>query len=468
MGQARCRPLGRPIRAGDRTFLADTIGCGPHCRPGPDLERRVARVKSPNAVLAGKIAESGFSQEELAELLNQASRRLGEREGRASDRYVRNLLDGTVSWPQPRYRRCLELIFGCSVLDLGFIPPNGRGYGGSSHVAREEVELPVLRREFLLHGVRGAAWLAMSRIPDEGRIGMGDVERLRRGLRDLHEQDDLFGGGAVVDSAVAAARQLQALAESGRASERVGRALFSVAGTYWSTAGWFAFDAGDAEGARHHFNDALRAGLISGDALLQAQTWNYMSLQVRHDNPVEATAIGRAALGSTVVRRDAKLGALFHFRVAQGHAGRGERGMAQRALARAVEAFEKADDRERPLWLEFFDQSEVAGLKALLALTFGQYRLAEAELQDSRGGPPTSGARNLFIDTVRLAGAQLGVRDVDRAADTGHAALDVVPRLRSTRCAVMLHTFAGRMAAWDTAAAREWTDRYRLVSQTAG
>jgi hypothetical protein len=425
-------------------------------------------VKTPNAVLAAKIAALGFSQEELAELLNQASRRLGEREGRASDRYVRNLLDGSVLWPQPRYRRCLEAVFGCSVLDLGFIPPSGRGYGGRSHLAREEVKLPVLRREFLGHGVRGAAWLALSRIPGQGRIGMGDVERLRTGLRDLHAQDDLFGGGAVVDSAVVAARQLQALAESGRASERVGRALFSVAGTYWSTAGWFAFDAGDAQAARRYFNDALRAGLVSGDAMLQAQTWNYMSLQVRHDNPLEATAIGRAALGSTVVRRDAKLGALFHLRVAQGHAGRGERGLAARSLARAVEAFDKADDRKRPPWLEFFDHGEVAGLKALVALTFGQYRRAEAELRDSMGVASSSGTRNVFIDTVRLAEAQLGARDVDRAVDTGHAALDAVAGLHSTRCRAMLRTLAGRVAHWDTASAREWHDRYRLVAEMAG
>jgi tetratricopeptide (TPR) repeat protein len=293
---------------------------------------------------------------------------------------------------------------------------------------------------------------------------MTNVDELREQLASLHALDDRYGGGAVDDYAVKSARSIYAAFESHRMSERIERALHSVAGTYISTAGWFAYDAGDHVTAGHRFDRALRSALVSRDSMLQAQTWNYMSLHAaRVGRPAEALAIAKAGLSSTLARRQPKVAALFHTRVALRLAKRGERGAAERSLAHAFNALDRDDGRASPPWLAFLDAAELTGLSALARLYLGQYRLAEADARESLSLLEGPYARNRLYYTVQLAQAQLGTRQIEQACSTAHEALDLASDTRSSRSLNDLGEFRSRLAVWNTPEARDWMERLDTV-----
>ena len=105
-------------------------------------------------MLAARVSELGFSQVELAEEINSVCHRLTGQRGYATDRYVRQLLDGTTLWPRKAYRHSLEAIFRCSALELGFIPrasKPARTGEDPSHSDEQRVRkgAPVIRRDFL-------------------------------------------------------------------------------------------------------------------------------------------------------------------------------------------------------------------------------------------------------------------------------------------------------------------------------
>ncbi|MEU4385035.1 helix-turn-helix transcriptional regulator [Promicromonospora sp. NPDC023805] len=72
-----------------------------------------------NQILKTRMAESGFTQAELAEAVNADLRAAGY-EGTVSDRTVRNWLTGKTRWPHHRQRAALEALFNCPVTELGF------------------------------------------------------------------------------------------------------------------------------------------------------------------------------------------------------------------------------------------------------------------------------------------------------------------------------------------------------------
>ena len=63
-----------------------------------------------NTVLAGLLAEIGFTQAGLADAVNAVVEDLTGTPGRASDRWVRMLVDGSIRWPRYHYRQALEIV----------------------------------------------------------------------------------------------------------------------------------------------------------------------------------------------------------------------------------------------------------------------------------------------------------------------------------------------------------------------
>jgi hypothetical protein len=384
------------------------------------------------------MAEAGLSQRELAERMNEHSRALTGRAGTTDARYIRKLLDGTIRWPHARQRRSLEVVLDRSPVELGFIPPQQAAKPPRSSTttpARKREQLPVMRREFLRVGSAAVVSVVLPDLPSERSISMSDVHEMGASLPLMHTLDDRYGGGAVAPLAVRSAQHIQAALGKTRLPERVETALYSLAGTYASTAGWFAYDAGEHDLARQHFDRALRLAVISRDSTLQAQTWNYMGHQARWLGQVnEALAMAMAGLASSVARRDPKIAALFHARMAQGHAEHGELGRVQRSLGQAADALARDDGRERPPWIDFFDAAELAGLGAMAYLTLGQYRRAEENALRALVTISGTYARNRIGYTVDLAEAQLGAREVDLACATAHEALDLEAWCGLCRC----------------------------------
>lgn len=424
--------------------------------------------RAPNPHLAARMSELGISQRELAERLSRRNSDSPYEVGTTDARYIRKLLDGTIRWPHSRQREAIEVILGASSIALGFMPPRtaslARGSEQQKAVTHGEAKRPVIRREFLRVAGATVVSVAMPAVPMSRTITMNDVREMGTGLTLMHELDDKYGGGAVAQLATRSAHHIQQAVERGRLPARVEASLYSLAGTYTSTAGWFAYDAGQLDLARAHFDRALQLALISRDSMLQAQTWNYMGHQARglgHVN--EASAIAKAGLDSSTAKRDPKVSALFHARLALRHADRGERGLAQRSLGFAEDALSRDDGRERPPWISFLDAAELAGLSAITYLRLGQYKLAEHRARKALGALPATHTRNRIGYTVDLAEAQLGYRDVENACATAHEALSLAESSQSARSVKRLASFRTRVSVWSTTASREWLERYSTV-----
>jgi tetratricopeptide (TPR) repeat protein len=158
--------------------------------------------------------------------------------------------------------------------------------------------------------------------------------------------------------------------------------------------------------------------------------------------------------------------ALFHARVAHGHAYRGELGMAQRALGRARAALARVTpDTPTPPWLHFFNEAELAALAALAYQALGRYRLAcqQGELATAKVLPGY--LRNQTLYTLGLADSLLSDREVEQAAARATAGLELAGNLREGlhrgRVARRLHQLRGRFGQWpDVPAARRWAQAY--------
>lgn len=427
----------------------------------------MSKLRAPNPHLAARLAETGMSQRELAERMNQQCRQATGKPGTCDARYIRKLLDGTICWPHPRQRQAIEVVLEATSVALGFVPPRNASPSlppQQVNWTHSEDERPVIRREFLRVAGATVVSVALPAVPKARSISMKDVHEMKTGLSLMHTLDDRYGGGAIAQLAIQAANNIEDAVERGQLPERIELALYSLAGVYTSTAGWFAYDAGDHEVAGKHFDRALRLALISKDSMLQAQTWNYMGHQARWlGRTNEASAIARAGLASTIARRDPKVAALFHARLALGHADRGERGLARRSLGMAKDALNRDDGRERPPWLDFFTPAELAGHGAMAYLTLGQYELAEQRARAALTTIPDTYTRNRIGYTVDLAEAQLGCRAVDSACATAHVALDLAESSQSARSLTWLKSFHTRISVWSTAPAKEWMERYAAV-----
>ncbi len=427
----------------------------------------MTRLGARNAILAAKLSELGLSQTELAEEINSTCLRLTGRCGSATDRYVRQLLDGTTLWPHALYRRSLEVIFGCDALALGFIPRGSKpsAFAGQPSPGNDEPVQKgalVIRRDFLRLAPGAVVAVAFPDLTSVGRVGTHEIDALRRNLSELHALDNEHGGGLVTELAVQQVDRITAALRSAKVSSRIERSLYSLAGSYMSAVGWFALDAGKHGIAKTYLDQAMRAALVARDPILQAQTWNNMNLQeYRLGNKGEAFAIARAAVTSPAMRRDNTVAALLHARVALGHAEMGERGLAERSLGRASEALSQAEGTEAPLWLTFFTPAELSGLSAITELHLGRYSSAIHRTNDTLDLLPEGHKRNRLHYLLRLADVQLRARRVDEACSTAATALTLSRSIQSEHATVMLQALRTQMASWhQQRAAKEWIDQY--------
>jgi hypothetical protein len=429
-----------------------------------------------NLELAARIAELGLTEVEMADALNDAIEDATGRPGRISDRYVRHLLTGRVQWPWPHTRDALEIVCDKPVLDLGFTP-RGRSSSRGRHRARtpeaaREGE-PVDRREVL--GIAGGAVIStvIPGLPGRGRLGMSDVDRLRAPLTELIAIDDRLGGVALTTVASEQAQRILGAVERYELSTRVEGAVYALAGEYLAAAGWFSIDANELDAAGEFLDQALRTASIARDPLLQAQIWNNMAMRARQARAyTEAHAVAKAGLNSTAARRNPKVAALFHARVAHGHAFRGEYGSAERSLGRARSALSRArDDTPTPPWLVFFDEAELDGLSAIAYNTAGQHGRAEDFAQRYPDTLSRTRPRNRAHVLLHLAEARLGNREVEQAAQDAASALDLAGQmrdgLRKGRVAGRLSTLRQRFDRWShVPAARDWVDAYDTALAT--
>lgn len=429
---------------------------------------------SRNAVLAAYLAEYGLTRAGLATLVNDAvARRTGE-PGEASERWVYYLLSGSIRWPRDVQRQALEDVFGVSALDLGFLPPSGarrlrrptlgvvRAPRGGSAVDR---------RQFIVNAGGGAVAVVLPDLSGHTRLGMSDVEALREPLARLSALDSRRGGTSLAPAAAAMVKQIESALTRCQVSDRVRRAMYSLAGQYLAGAGWFAIDADDLPAASRYLDHALRVSVIGRDPMVQAHIWNSMAWRADQAGDYnEALAIAQTAVVSTAARRSPKVAALWHGWIGQGHAWQGHRALAERAFGRAHDALERANDNDPvPAWTAFLDHAEIDSQAAYSHLVLGRYDAAETAARDALRATPRQYQRNRVSRQLMLAHAHLGQRDVEQAAVVASAALDQARTLRSGRLIRKYRALHDQFTVWerDVPAAADWTRRFRAQVQAS-
>jgi hypothetical protein len=459
-----------------------------------------------NAPLAARIADLGLTEHEVSDLLNDAIERATGRRGRSTDRYVRLLLDGTIRWPWPVNRRALEQVLDLPILELGFVP-RGRSSVIAPHRAKGRTALARLgpvnekgpdrpgpdrpgtehprpdrpgtatdhaaqeatmeRREVLGIAAGATVSIVVPALPERGRIGMGDVARLRAPLDELVAIDQRLGGVAMAPVCVRQAERVLDAIRRLDTSDRVERALYGLAGEYLAAAGWACVDALDLAEASGILDRAMHAANTAQDPMVQAKVTNLLVMRAREaGDHGYALAMSKSGVICTASRANPRVNALFHARTAHGHAYRGELGMAQRALGRARDALANVTpDTPTPPWLRFFDSAELAALAALSYHRLGRYREASQQGGIAVAEVRPGYVRNQTLYTLALADSVLSEREVEQAAAQATAGLELAGQLRDGlyrgRVGRRLYQLRGRFAQWpDVPDARTWVAAY--------
>ncbi|MEV8406424.1 helix-turn-helix transcriptional regulator [Streptomyces niveus] len=412
-----------------------------------------------NQSLKRRMAEAGFTQAELAEVVNADLRAAGY-EGSVSDRTVRNWLTGKTRWPHRRQRAALEAVFNCPPVELGFIPR--RGEASSSGTAQPEDS--VLRRHFI--SVSTGAVLASV---TQQRVGASDVQRLLSKFAVVIASDHRYGGKLTIETqASALAGEALSLQARGNASQRVRGALYGCAASFTSSAMWAAIDGRRFDAAQRHFDRASSLAAMSGDPTIQFRIWSHAGSLYRHlARPADALAANDVARNLPIARRDPMFASLGHARHAAIHGLTGDPRAVRQALGHAQDALQQADPNEqRPMWMNaFYDQAELENLALAAYLSLGNYEEAEAHAHRSLALVRPEMLRTRAITTTRLAHAQLGQGDLEPAVATAMS-VPTDPIGQHPRVSGMLSDFGNalRIAAPTSPFTRTWTD-YSHTSQ---
>jgi hypothetical protein len=367
-----------------------------------------------NTALERAMRHRDLTQTELAELINDFIENLTGKRGMVLDRTVRMWLSGKVRWPQEVRRLALEAVFGCGVIELGFIPR--RRTPAAHHASQED---PVHRRRFIT-AASGTVLATAAATPR--RVGSADIERLQAKFAALVANGQRHGGRTGIEAqATALADEALALQGRGNASQRVRKNLYACAASFTASAMWAATDGRRFDAAQRHFERASGFATMSADSAIQFRVWSYAGRLYRYlGRPTDALAANDVARHLPITRRDPVFASLGHARHAAIHGLTGNATAVKRTIGHAHEALDRADSgAQRPVWLTaFYDHAAIEALALPAHLSLGDYEQAEAHGHRSLTLLRSDSPRIRAINTGRLAHAQLGQYDLELAVTT--------------------------------------------------
>ncbi|MEU4090174.1 helix-turn-helix domain-containing protein [Streptomyces aureus] len=407
-----------------------------------------------NFILQRRMDQLGLTQDELAAQCNKALLEITGRPGDMSSRTVRNLLNGTSRRPIGRTCAALERVFGCPVSDLGFSAPSSM---------QHPPEGPVRRREFIATTTGTAA--AVPLIKQRRSVGMSDVSRVAAGMNALVAADDRRGGHkSLADAALAGRAQVLQLQQC-NASDRVRRALYSLAAEFTTIAAWACIDLRDLDTAQRYLHESTTFAGLSQDPPTGMRVWiNLAMLAYQRQSWTEQLAAAQAGAASTAARRDPFFSSMGRMRLALAHSTLGDPGAARRALGTAQDSLAKAAEDDRPRWTAFYGPAELNHLAAIIFNHNGESATAEAMAHRALARIPAEFQRNRALATCQLALAQLRQGEPEQAtatASTVFAIMDGAPMPGRMRSLIGdFHRDLFRLAP-STTYARDWADRMR-------
>ncbi|GAB1695152.1 helix-turn-helix domain-containing protein [Krasilnikovia sp. M28-CT-15] len=291
---------------------------------------------------------------------------------------------------------------------------------------------------------------------------LSDVLHNMRQMRTLLAmQDNTFGPGAVLPTAVHQASILQQLRQAAGGKARDD--LISLQSAYGELCGWLADDLGDPRSGQHWIDRALEWGHESGDT---AQTGYVLMRKAQRaadaDDAAAAVGLARAAVRSGGLPQRVVAAARQY--EAQGHALTGDDAAFQEAIEAAynIVAHVSANgDESRAAWCTpaYVAIHEAAGLMRL-----HRPELAAAKYEDALAGWSSDMHRDLGIYRGRLGAAYAAARQPEPAAAAGRSALAIAQRTGSGRILAELQPLATALAEWRSSpAVRDFLAELRAV-----
>lgn len=388
-----------------------------------------------NTALAAHLAETGFTQAGLADAVNAVVEDLTGTPGRASDRWVRMLVDGSIRWPRPHYRQALEIVLQASMDKLGFRAPEA---------------------------TRSTNHAPPPATASQTRLSTADLVRLRKPLDRLVRNADDCGAAMLAPQAARHATVCQDILRDAVVSERVERAAYVLIGDYLAAAGWFALDSGDLPSSQGYLDAGLRAASIAREGSLQAYVWSVTEKCARlRGDYGQALVVARTGLASATARRDLRVRGTFHALAATNLSKRGEAGQAQRSLGRAFDALGSATTASPAERWSFANHGFVAAIGASVSLALGQLQHAERYGQQALQATRTSQTRNYAMRQLSLAHVYLEMGELDAACAHASAVLTLAQQLDSRRLVSRLDYTRKLLDRWHTASVvRDWNAQY--------
>ncbi|MCI0383812.1 XRE family transcriptional regulator [Streptomyces sp. CNQ085] len=414
-----------------------------------------------NTALEAWMTEHGYSSNSLAEAVNRSMELLTGRPGGLDGSSVRAWKAGRVKWPKSATRKALEDIAGLPATALGFVP---RGRTPSAPASPQQ-EDPDMKRRTLVGGVAAAAAAAAAApgIASPRRIGISDVDRLRKRFSEIVASDHRHGGQLGIEQRAAAlAEEALNLQNAGSATQRVRSNLYASAAAFRSSAMWAAIDGRRYDVAKAHMREAQALAEMSGDQAIKFRIWSHAGTMYRHmGRPADALAANDVARNLHLTRRDSLFASLGLARQGAILGTAQDRTATRRAFEQAQDAMLRADPADyRPVWmLAFYDQAELDSLALSAHLALGDYPTAEYYAHRCLSALRPHMVRSRAIATTRLAHAQLAQGAADAATATAMA-VSANAATQHARVARMLQEFGAalRATAPGSSTAQTWTE----------
>lgn len=379
-----------------------------------------------------------LSQDEFAERVREAGRRLGEPND-CSKRQVQRWESGQSRTCRPVYRRALEAVAARPYRELGFADPRTNPYTG------------LARRSVLGAGTMLAAGLLAEPVHVEDaaagrRVGAELVEVLRARTARFRRLDDHLGGA---DTFRLYSTELEAtgqVLQHAAYSQQTGRALAGVFAEQAQQAGWAAFDAGEHARAEQLYTVSLEAARTAGDSALAG---NALALLGYQANQTGRPSVQTAAAGYREAGPGAPSAArvLLAQRLAWAHAAEGQQRAAQAALEVAEAHLAERDGQAVPDWAAWADEREQRIIAGRCWAELGRPLRAVPILESVLAEYEDSHARDKALYLTWLAGAYADAGEVEAAAATTARALDLSAPVASARPAKRAAVILQRLEA---------------------
>lgn len=437
-------------------------------------------ARTPNTALAALLAESGWSQDQLARAVNRVGADNGTplKYGRASvnhwlggtlpqrtsvRRYIAEALSRRLDrpvtltqagFPTPHEPTSLDTLEG--VVDLGSedMNPNRRAVLGAG-LFSVALTIPgwhdVLGR---MHAVQSGA---------VSRIGMGDVEMVTTMTERVSDLDDQFGGRHA--RPMAASFVVNTVAPYLRADgpEPVRKAMLSAASDLLYLTGYMAVDEGLHGLAQRYYVKALELAGAAEDHLTYCTTLRGMSVQaVDLGHGQKAMELADAAAASSP-QAGPRMSAFLSGQQAHAAARTGDRTTALRHIRQAEAWMDRAESRSRAFGS--YDPSSLNYHVSQVRYELGDVSGSIAAMQQSVELKMGVYRRARLWHRATLAERQLELGHLEAACITWNQALDDYPMVESGRADDRMRAMLGAIRPHlRNAHARALHERARAVT----